>query len=566
MIKEDEPPKPSTRISSSVNLPAVAAARKTEPTRLARQMQGELDWIVMKCLEKDRARRYETANGLARDLHRYLHDEPVEACPPSAGYKLRKFASKYQKWLAVAGAFVFVLVAGTAISMFQAVRASLAQAEARKERDTAAKALAQAEAVIQFLAKDLLGQANPERNERGQKVTVEELLMKAADRIENQPRLAEQPEVEATLRLVIGNSLHKLGQPRSAQPHLSRAVSLRRQALGPDHPATLTAQEDYVFFLLEEGLGDLKENAGLSRATWEARSRVLGPEHVDTLDSLDTYCGALNHLGLDEEAEPLRRKCLETMRRVLGPKHPKTLQAMSNLGWSLIEQGNYADAEPIIDNCLQLEIEVLGPRHPETLPTRNNLGLCRMYLERFTEAEATLREALSISRESSGPNSKQSLFLESVLTRALSGAGKWDEAEELGRNALAGRREILPAGNVHIGQSLVVLGLVLVAKGKLAEADALLREALSIFRDKTDQDQWVAQAEVGRGTALAALGQFNDSEALLSSARSRFTHDRRIPPWQKRQSAEMLAQIYEQAGKINQAASWRTNPANETSK
>ena len=96
LIREEEPPKPSTRLSSSDTLPAIAAARKTEPAKLARLMRGELDWIVMKALEKDRNRRYETASGLAADVQRYLHDEPVEACPPSTRYKLSKFLRRYR--------------------------------------------------------------------------------------------------------------------------------------------------------------------------------------------------------------------------------------------------------------------------------------------------------------------------------------------------------------------------------------------------------------------------------------------------------------------------------------
>jgi tetratricopeptide (TPR) repeat protein len=112
MIREEEPPKPSTRLSASRDrLPSISARRKTEPAKLTKLVRGELDWIVMKALEKDRIRRYETANGLARDIQRYLADEPVEACPPSAAYKLRKFARKNRKALATAGAFVLLMLA-----------------------------------------------------------------------------------------------------------------------------------------------------------------------------------------------------------------------------------------------------------------------------------------------------------------------------------------------------------------------------------------------------------------------------------------------------------------------
>ena len=135
LIREEEAPRPSLRLSSSNNLPKIAAARKTEPARLSKLVRGEIDWIVMKCLEKDRSRRYETANGVARDLERYLADEPVEACPPSSSYRLRKFARKYKKALATAAAFAVLLVAGAVMSTLLAVWATSAEHEAIQQRN-----------------------------------------------------------------------------------------------------------------------------------------------------------------------------------------------------------------------------------------------------------------------------------------------------------------------------------------------------------------------------------------------------------------------------------------------
>jgi WD40 repeat protein/serine/threonine protein kinase len=142
VIREEEPPRPSTRLSESTEaLASISAQRQTEPAKLAKLLRGELDWIVMKALEKDRARRYETANGLARDLERYLADEPVEACPPSAGYRLRKFARKYRNALTVSAAFALLLVLGVVASTWQAVRATRAEGEATAARDKTQAAL-----------------------------------------------------------------------------------------------------------------------------------------------------------------------------------------------------------------------------------------------------------------------------------------------------------------------------------------------------------------------------------------------------------------------------------------
>ena len=134
MIREEEPPKPSTRLSSLDSIASIAAQRHTEPAKLSKLMRGDLDWITMKALEKDRTRRYETANGLARDIQRHLSDEPVEACPPSARYQLRKFAKKNRAALTTAAAIALLLVAGVAVSTWQAVRATRAEHAALEAR------------------------------------------------------------------------------------------------------------------------------------------------------------------------------------------------------------------------------------------------------------------------------------------------------------------------------------------------------------------------------------------------------------------------------------------------
>ena len=135
LIKEEEPPRPSVRLSGSGDLPKIAAARKTDPARLAKLVRGEVDWIVMKCLEKDRSRRYETASGLAHDVERFLKDEPVEACPPSAGYRLRKFARKNKRWLTTAAVIAALLLLSAADGIWLLLRAWRAEARAMAALD-----------------------------------------------------------------------------------------------------------------------------------------------------------------------------------------------------------------------------------------------------------------------------------------------------------------------------------------------------------------------------------------------------------------------------------------------
>jgi WD40 repeat protein/tetratricopeptide (TPR) repeat protein len=137
MIREQEPSKPSTKLSTAEGLPTLAANRGMEPAKLTKLVRGDLDWIVMKALEKDRGRRYETANGFAMDVQRYLSDEPVLACPPSLGYRLRKFARRNRGAAIAASLVLLALVLGTVVSAWQALRATVAEGKARRNEETA---------------------------------------------------------------------------------------------------------------------------------------------------------------------------------------------------------------------------------------------------------------------------------------------------------------------------------------------------------------------------------------------------------------------------------------------
>jgi hypothetical protein len=198
LIKEEEPPRPSVRLSCSGNLPSIAAARKTEPARLSKLVRGEVDWIVMKCLEKDRSRRYETASGLARDLERYLNDEPVEACPPSTAYRLRKYARKHRAEFATAAGFAALLIVGTAVSTWQAIRATRAEQEAMAARDA---------------------------------VSVYRELLLRDPKLRTLP--TDHPE-RAFALIQLGIYLLQIGQPGIAEPMLRECLAIREKQMPDD--------------------------------------------------------------------------------------------------------------------------------------------------------------------------------------------------------------------------------------------------------------------------------------------------------------------------------------------
>jgi serine/threonine protein kinase len=246
IIREEEPPRPSARISTlAANMAStVAEHRRTDTRRLRQTVRGELDWIVMKCLEKDRSRRYESAGGLAGDIERYLHDEPVQACPPSAMYRLSKYARRNK----VALAFVTLLVAGLTYLAYSNVAI-------RRERDAKTTALAQAKTetaraqAVSNLLREMLGSTYPYQL-KGSQYTVRELLDDFSAGLEDP--LEGQPEVEAAIRSMIGRSYSQLRVPDRAELHLKRALDLNRQVFGAGDEHVANSLFDYAWNLGEQ--------------------------------------------------------------------------------------------------------------------------------------------------------------------------------------------------------------------------------------------------------------------------------------------------------------------------
>jgi tetratricopeptide (TPR) repeat protein len=240
IIREDDPPRPSERVSTLKGdlLSTVADRRQVDPRKLSQSLRGELDWIVMKCLEKDRNRRYESAGSLQRDVERYLDDEPVQACPPSTTYRLKKFVRRHK----VALAFTALLLAGLGYLTYS-------NAAIRRERDAKAMVSARAKAVSDMLHEMLVSPA-PGGRLKGSQYTVREMLDDYAAGLGGQ--LADQPETEAEIRLTIGRTYFFLGAHDRAEPHLKRAIELRRMLDGPKEESLALSLLSYGHNLTEQ--------------------------------------------------------------------------------------------------------------------------------------------------------------------------------------------------------------------------------------------------------------------------------------------------------------------------
>ena len=451
LIREVDPEKPSARLTQSAeSLPGLSAARSSDPARLTREVRGELDWIVMKALEKDRTRRYEAASALARDVERYLQNEPVEACPPTRGYRLGKFLRRHRVEALTTAAGLVLLVAAAAVSTWQAVRATQA------ERTAAA--------VSEFLQNDLLGQADL-ANQPGQgpgrdpDVTVRTLLDRAAQSIEG--KFKEEPLTEAAIRLTIGKAYRALGHYPEGQRQLERSVELYAAQLGADHPVTLGSKGSLAYLYGAQGKYDRAEP--LSEEVVKGRTAKLGADHPDTLTSKNNLAQQYRSQKKYQQAEPLYLQVVRADTAMLGADHTETLRAKTNLAALYRDQARYDEAEPLYQEVVQAQTRTLGADHPDTLVSKNGLAAVYKGEGRYDEAEALFQEVVTARTATLGADHPDTLTTKNNLALLYEARNRCDLAEPLFREVVEGSRRKL--GPTHPDTEQRIRNLALCQRG-----------------------------------------------------------------------------------------------------
>ncbi len=487
-ICETEPAPPSSRTRRSVVSTETAAQRRSDPAQLLRLLAGELDWITMKALEKDRTRRYETVNGLARDLERYLEGEPVEAAPPSTAYRLGKFLRKHRAWLATAAAFTALLAAGVVVSSLMAVRANRAEQEAR--------------AVNDFLRNGLLAQASANKQARPDNkpdpdLKVRTALDRAAAGIEG--KFEKQPLVEASIRQTIGETYRDLGLYPEAQRQVERALELRRQSLGDNHPDTLISMNSLASLYESQGKIALAEPLYLK--VLEIRRRMLGEQNPQTLNTANGLANLYTDKGNYAQAEALQRKTLDVQRRVLGEEHPDTLLTMNDLALTYMNQRKFTQAEPLWTKVVEGLRRVHGEQHPDTLDALGNQAVNFWGEGKYEQAESMSKEVLQISRRTLGEDHPKTLQFMSVLAATYFAQRKYAEAEPLQAKVVESRRRVIGEENLFTLRSMANLAATFQEEGKLAQANSLFSRVLEIRR------RVFGEAHPDTLGALAGLGE-----------------------------------------------------------
>jgi tetratricopeptide (TPR) repeat protein len=382
----------------------------------------------MKALEKDRNRRYETANGLAADVRRYLDDEPVQACPPSAWYRFGKLARRNRAALTTAILVSLALIAGTAVSAWQAFRATEAERRTAAALAEAQRRATESQAVVDFfLLKDLIA-ASPYQHQ-GSKPTVEEVLARADVTVEG--RFLDQPRIKAAIHHVLGCSYAELGSWKKAEWHLNRAIALRRTHLGPEHPDTLASLYAGTSLLhVRDRLHDVerqKKAAALAQQVVDARRRVLGPDHPDTVESLELLAFILRVAGRPDEALALFQQTYDAQLRRWGPEHPNTLKSLNGLALAHWSVGRREESIDLLKRVVALRSRVQAPGHPDVLWSLNDLVRLLGHMGRFEEAAQFIDQSLDRGERVFGPYDGNTGWAFGWLHRTLKGLGRWDD-------------------------------------------------------------------------------------------------------------------------------------------
>ena len=530
--------------ASPAELPALIGETDPPALRLlAPAVPRDLETICLKCLERDPARRYASAVDLAADLRRFLAGEPIVARPPGRLDIFLKFARRHRAALAATAIAATALGVATAVSTWLAVRATRAEKRAATEA-----AISRAES--EFLQNDLLAQASPEQ-QPDRDLKLRTVLDRAAKKIDG--RFPDQPLVEAALRLTLATTYESLGEYDLEQPHLERALALRRAALGPDDPRTLRVMSALTLDLQHRA--QYREAEAMGSETWRLQKAALGPEHPDTLESANTLALVYHYAGKYAPAAALFEQTLAARRRVLGPEHPDTLETTSCLSVVLRIQGELTRAESLQRSVVEVRQRTPGPEHPATLRSMNELASIYYAEGKFADAEAAFLRSLETTRRVIGAEAPDSLTLMNNLALTYQAEGKLAQAQAMFTEVVAVSRRIRGPEHPNTLNSMLNLALTLQAQEEFTQSEQLYLETWTLMKRVLGPEHATTLAgQVSLAVTYGYEGKFTEADALIVPALS--ASRRRLGPEHPTTLAAMNGQavIDLEEGRLDEAA------------
>jgi serine/threonine protein kinase/Tfp pilus assembly protein PilF len=551
IIRESEPPKASTRLSTLRETRGeIAQKRKTDLDSLLRQLRGDLDWITMKAMAKDRTRRYASASEMAADIERHLRHEPVLASPPSALYRVKKYVKRHRIGVTAAAVVMVAILTGITGTTLGLLRAVKAEKKAVSEAETAKQ-------VSGFLV-DLFKVSDPSEA-RGNKITAREILDRGSQKMEKE--LSGQPLIQARLMDTMGQVYQSLGLFNQALPLMKSALETRRNALGDKNLDVASSLLNVGYLLVAKG--DYAAAELLLQESLAVRQEILGRDHPDVATSL----AALGELNYDKgdlvKAEEFYRASLAIRRQTLGDAHLEVANSLNDLAITLKAKGDYAEAESMYRESLAIRRKVYGEDHPAIAQSLNNLGmyLYQMFLNKKndgTEAEQLLRQALAMNRKMLGNDHPEVSTNLNNLALLLRDKGDYDQAIALFREVMELDRKNLGDAHPYVATRMNNLASALVRKGDYKSAEELFHKAIEIQRKTFLEKSWqIATTQLLLAGCLQAQKRYREAEPLMLEAFPMIKDNFGLGHPRTQAAVKRLASLYEAWGKPDQAAKYK---------
>jgi len=499
IICEDEPQKPSTKLTETQSLSK--ATYRSNDRICSQALRGELDWIVMKAIEKDRVRRYETANAFASDIVRYLSNEPVLAAAPSAAYRFRKFARRNRVTLAVGVTMLLLLVGGIASTSWQAMKAKaeakraqsaeilaerrreesdLARQRAEAARDDERSARNEAEENGAFFL-EMLESARP-GSDAGGIVKVNEILDRAAEKLAGREHLS--PGQRARLQASLGRTYHALGQYEKAIKHRTAVLDHYRKVSGSVHAHTHESLNELLESYKAAGLW--LDELPLREEVLEISRKLYGPKDIKTIAAMNVLANSCHGTGHREKALKLREKALALSREVFGSESRSTIVGLTNTSASYLSAGRDEEALALREECVEVSRKYYGPKHQGMIMALGNLASSYRQAGREVDAARIRRELLEVHRQlvldrrrELGRTRPETIEAMESLAKALAVDGQREQSLITHQEVFELRRDVL--GPSHV-DTLEAMTNVATALGRLGRKEDCLKLREDIVR------------------------------------------------------------------------------------
>lgn len=548
IIREEDPPKPSHRITTlpKAELSTCAKKRGLDERTFTKSVQNELDWITLKALEKDRNRRYDSAKEMANDVHRYLKNDTVLACPPSLAYRAAKFARRNRAVLSTAIFIAIALCVGMAGTLWQAIRATYAEGQlqiqlanaigareladqyrkvadeeaeqARNERARAVSESAKAEAINDFLLKDLLYFVSTDNQLEAnllpdKDISLKTLLDRASENLAG--KFADQPDVKSTLHHTIGQAYQSIGSNENAERNLRAAVDVCVEAIGPDAPGTLRAKRAHGVILLV--LGQSNEAEKTLTETLRTSRHILGDESSDTVDAMNSLVYFFFEKGRFAEAKPLAQEALQISKRLFGIDHPQTEYSMRNLAAQLDALGEGEEAEKIASEAHEIAVRIYGSDHPRTLHNLRRRAVLAFRGENYRLAQKLFETWLAGIEPLYHDDHPEILDCHANLARIELRLGRIQDAEVRASRTYAKSKKVYGIENGETAFVASTLIEIYMVRGRTADALSIAEEAklLDIKRETGENDYGSMQV---MASLMQKAGRHDEAEKFHLAA------------------------------------------------